>query len=392
MYINSAQPIVLGSGRTISKATLFNVLHYGGWLAYGSVSFAWDDPSFGPWSAALESTLWIAWGAVVTLGFRSVYRRARAARVSYASLGLLALALSVIGMPLWYGVHVGVLKACLPTLLQLHGMRSVLAPFAHYMASLPLLIPLGNLFPYGCALVTWSSLYFCINAMLDLETEHARVVSALKLADGARLRALQSQLNPHFLFNALNGIATLIRDHDGTAAAEMVDTLSDFLRFTLQKLESPEILVAEELAFIEQYLRIQRFRFGDRLRSSVVAEPETHGAFVPTLILQPLVENAVRHGVLAREEGGALAVAICKRGDTLVVSVEDDGPGIAGGTQPFGMGLRNSAERLSALYGDEAHMSVGPRAEGGGFAVVLRLPFRQQPQMYPASAEAAASA
>jgi hypothetical protein len=392
MYINNAQPIVLGSGRKISKATVFNALHYGGWIAYGSVSFAWDDPSFGPWSAGLESALWIAWGCGITLVFRSVYRRARAARVSYTSLGLLALALSLLGVPIWYGIHVAALQAWLPRLLQLHGMRSIFAPFASYMASLPLLIPPGNWFPYGCALLTWSSLYFCINAMLDLEIERARVVSALKLADGARLRALQSQLNPHFLFNALNGIATLIRDDDGTTAAEMVDTLSDFLRFTLQKLESPEILVAEELAFIEQYLRIQRFRFGSRLRSSVVADPETHGAFVPTLILQPLVENAVRHGILAREEGGALAVAIRKRGDMLVVSVEDDGPGIGDGTLPFGVGLRNSAERLSALYGDEAHMSVGPRPQGGGFAVVLRLPFRQRPQVYPASTEAAATA
>src|ERR1700678_1195536 len=109
MHINSAQPIVLGSGRTISKATLFNVLHYGGWLAYGSVSFAWDDSGFGPWAAGFESLLWIAWGAGMALGFRAVYRRARAARVSYASLGALTLALSVVGMPVWYGVHVAVL-------------------------------------------------------------------------------------------------------------------------------------------------------------------------------------------------------------------------------------------------------------------------------------------
>jgi LytS/YehU family sensor histidine kinase len=284
------------------------------------------------------------------------------------------------------------LRATLAGLLHLHGIGAHFTPFAIVISKEPWLLPVDEVFPYGCALLTWSSLYFGINAMLDLEIERARVVRALKLADSARLRALQSQLNPHFLFNSLNGIATLIRENDGTMAAEMVDTLSDFLRLTLQKFESPEIVVAEELEFIERYLRIQRFRFGSRLRASVDADPETYGALLPTLILQPLVENAVRHGVLAREEGGALSVSIRKRDGVLVVSVEDDGPGIgAGGAKAFGVGLGNSAERLSALYGDDANMSVGPRPGGGGFAVVLRLPFRKAPETRASSSRLAAA-
>jgi LytS/YehU family sensor histidine kinase len=216
--------------------------------------------------------------------------------------------------------------------------------------------------------------------MLDLETERARSVRALKLAESARLRALQSQLNPHFLFNALNGIATLVREGERTRAGDMVDTLGDFLRSTLQKLDTPEIPVSEELAFVEQYLRIQRLRFGSYFRSSVDADPETYDALVPTLILQPLVENAVRHGVLARAQGGELTVSIRRREEVLVISVEDDGPGLGdGGAHPYGVGLKNSAERLAALYGDDAHMSVGPRPYGRGFAVVVFLPFRKAP-------------
>ena len=136
--------------------------------------------------------------------------------------------------------------------------------------------PIGHWMLFTSLLSAWCSLYFGIKAMLDLEAERARSVRALKLADSARLRALQSQLNPHFLFNALNGIATLIREGDRTRAAATVDTLSDFLRLTLQKLDSPEIPVREELAFVEQYLRIQRLRFGSSFRATVDADPETH--------------------------------------------------------------------------------------------------------------------
>jgi LytS/YehU family sensor histidine kinase len=242
--------------------------------------------------------------------------------------------------------------------------------------------PIGHWVMFTTLLSTWCSLYFGINAMLDLEAERARSVRALKLADSARLRALQSQLNPHFLFNALNGIATLIREGDRAQAADTVDTLSDFLRLTLQTLDSPEISVREELAFVELYLRIQRLRFGSSLRATVDADPATYDALVPTLILQPLVENAVRHGVLACARGGALSVSIRRRDEVLVMTVEDDGPGLGDkSAHPYGVGFKNSAERLAALYGDDAHMSVGARPNGRGFVVVVFLPFRKASSM-----------
>jgi LytS/YehU family sensor histidine kinase len=194
------------------------------------------------------------------------------------------------------------------------------------------------------------------------------------------------------LFNALNGIATLVREGDRMRAAETVDMLSDFLRLTLQKLDSPEIPVREELAFVEQYLRIQRLRFGSSFRATVDTDPETQDALVPTLILQPLVENAVRHGVLARAQGGALSVSIRQHDEVLVITVEDDGPGLGGeGAHPYGVGLKNSAERLAALYGDGAHMSVGARPDGGGFVVVVFLPFRNAPGTPGSTARVAAA-
>ena len=281
------------------------------------------------------------------------------------------------GGALWYSATEALLRLGYLALSHFAGLWPLFEAAAHADALYPWWIPFGYWLFFASFLFTWSSLYFGINAMLDLETERANVARALKLADTARLRALQSNLNPHFLFNALNGIATLIRERDVTAASAMVDALSVFLRSTLQRLNSPEIQVAEELQLIEQYLRIQRFRFGDRLRSIVHADPDALDALIPTLILQPLVENAVRHGILPREDGGSLWVSIRRDVETLVVSVEDDGPGLTHDlANSAGVGLVNSRDRLSALYGSAAQLTVGPRTEGGGFAVVIRMPFR----------------
>jgi signal transduction histidine kinase len=334
--------------------------------------------------------IWLSGGIALTLGFREVFRRGRLAGWSFTSLVILAGMLSILAAPIWYAVaHTLVLVSLTGT--QALGFGAMFARLASDVtAESRWWIPLSNWMTYTSVLLTWSSLYFGINAMLDLESEHARSAHALKLADSARLRALQSQLNPHFLFNALNGIATLIREGDRARAADTVDTLSDFLRLSLQTLDSPEIPVREELAFVEQYLRIQRLRFGSSLRATVDADPETHDALVPTLILQPLVENAVRHGILARAQGGMVSVSVRRRDDVLVITVEDDGPGLGDeGAHAYGVGFKNSVERLAALYGDDAHMSVGARPYGRGFVVVVFVPFRKVPGMAANPARAA---
>jgi two-component system, LytTR family, sensor kinase len=378
--INTNNPISLASGRTISKATLFNVLNWGGWLALGTMLIPYNVGKEGRWPAALDVVTWIVCGLVVTLGFRRLLRRARSVRLSSRSLAVLVLALSAFGAAVWYLACIELARASLAGIMQVRGFGAIFAKYAAETAAQPWLIPGDYWVFYAPTLLTWCSAYVGINSMLDLERERARSVNALKLADSARLRALQSQLNPHFLFNALNGIATLIRESERTRAADMVDMLGDFLRSTLQKLDSPEIPVREELAFVEQYLRIQRLRFGSYFRASIEADPETYDALVPTLILQPLVENAVRHGVLARAQGGELTVSIRRCDEALVITVEDDGPGLADdGAHPYGVGLKNSAERLAALYGDDAHMSVGPRPYARGFSVVMFLPFRTAP-------------
>jgi two-component system, LytTR family, sensor kinase len=382
-HISMDNRISLASGRTLSKATLFWGLHLGGWVGFGTFVWALNVAGIGPFPAALEELIWVACGFTLTLGLRRVFRCGRLAGWSYTSLGMLAVTLSVLAAPIWYVMDMPLLRASLAGVGHWPDLSAMFAREARETAMQPRWwLSIGHWMMFTSLLLTWSSLYFGINAMLDLEIERARSVHALKLADSARLRALQSQLNPHFLFNALNGIATLIREGERTRGADMIDMLGDFLRSTVQKLDSPEIPVREELAFVEQYLRIQHLRFGSYFHSSADVDPDTSDALVPTLLLQPLVENAVRHGVLARAQGGTLSISIRRRDAVLVITVEDDGPGLGdAGAHPYGVGLKNSAERLVALYGDAAHMSAGPRPYGRGFAVVVFLPFRKAPAL-----------
>jgi two-component sensor histidine kinase len=374
---NSANSLQLSSGRELSKTTLFYLLHSAGWIVIAVISIASDYAKKGLWPGILEDVSWVACGWVLTLAFRPIYQRARLSHRSYAFYGVLCLLLSVPGAALWYSASEALLRLGYLAVSQFPGLWPIFATAAQTDAAYPWWIEFQYWLFFSSFLFTWSSLYFGINAMFDLETEKANVARALKLADTAHLRALQSNLNPHFLFNALNGIATLVREGDASAASAMIDALSVLLRSTLQRLNTAEIRVSEELQLIEQYLRIQRFRFGDRLRSTVVVEPDALDALIPTLILQPLVENAVRHGVLPREDGGSLWISIRKVLETLIVSVEDDGPGLQPGvTSAVGLGLENSRDRLAALYGTTAQLTVGS-STNGGFGVVISMPFHR---------------
>jgi two-component system, LytTR family, sensor kinase len=369
------QEIVLGSGREISKATLFWALNLGGWLAVGVVVFAWGMSARGPLIAGVDELIWNISGIGLTCGFRIVYRRARAV-ATYQSLGMLILLFCVAGALVWYGVYWLLIRAFVAALAVWSGGDADIVQ--GLLSVTPWVIPVRTWITCGCLLLTWSSLYFGINAIIDLEIERERAARAVKLADRARLSALQTQLNPHFLFNALNGIAALIRADNRSTAAAMVDDLGAFLRAILQKLDSPEISVADEIALVNQYLQIQRRRFGNRLQIDICVEPETMGACLPTLILQPLVENALQHGILVLESGGTIQVDIRRQDDKLLITVNDDGVGTESGSHVRGLGLRNCADRLSALYGSDARLSAGAGRNGKGFAANIDLPFRKE--------------
>ncbi|HMY72359.1 MAG TPA: histidine kinase, partial [Blastocatellia bacterium] len=180
---------------------------------------------------------------------------------------------------------------------------------------------------------------------------------------------------PHFLFNTLNTIATLVRKQDNDAAVRMLAGLSDLLRHTLAQVDKQEVPLKQELEFIEQYLEIEQARFRDRLTVHWQVASETLTASVPNLILQPLVENAVRHGISKRAAGGTIEIRAWRDGDELLMQVRDDGPGLpesAEASPGLGVGLANTQARLERLYGANHKFTL---RNGKGVTVTLAIPF-----------------
>lgn len=192
----------------------------------------------------------------------------------------------------------------------------------------------------------------------------------------ARLEALRMQLNPHFLFNTLHAVSTLV-ERDPRGVRRMIARLSELLRHTLNSEGDQEIPLESELDFLRRYLEIMEIRFQGRLEVQRQIEPEVLSALVPNLILQPLVENAVKHGVGNKVGVGRIELRARREGDELVLGVRDDGPGLSGGTMPSsagGVGLRNVRARLEELYGDDQGLTFH-EADGGGLLAEIRLPF-----------------
>lgn len=194
----------------------------------------------------------------------------------------------------------------------------------------------------------------------------------------AELQMLKMQLHPHFLFNTLNGITGLVRDNDNAAAVEMLVGLSDLLRQTLDSAGKQEVRLSEELEWLELYLKLQQIRFSDRLRVSINAKPDTLDAMVPNLITQPLVENAIRHGIGPRAQPGSVSLSAERDHSRLQLMVSDDGVGLPEGWRlesSKGMGLLNTEARLRQLFGSDFVFEVRNR-EQGGVEVLLAIPLQ----------------
>jgi two-component system LytT family sensor kinase len=230
-------------------------------------------------------------------------------------------------------------------------------------------------------LFLWCNLYFSIKQWQQSMRERERLVRAESEVREARLTALRYQLNPHFLFNSLNAASSLVLQGKATAATRMLAQIGELLRTTLDNDARAEIPLSQELAFVEQYLAIEQTRLGDRLRISTAISRETLDAAVPSMLLQPLAENAVRHGVAPLIEGGTIAIASVNRGDRLLMTIRNSGPRTNGlppqnGGTSKGIGLPNTAERLKTLYGNDQRLSFS-FPEEGGYEVTIEIPFRK---------------
>jgi two-component system, LytTR family, sensor kinase len=207
----------------------------------------------------------------------------------------------------------------------------------------------------------------------DRELRSSRLEAKLARAE---LEVLKRQLHPHFLFNTLHAVSALMH-RDVEAADRMLARLSDLLRLAMEDVGAQEVTLQHEMEFLERYLEIEQTRFADRLRVAVEVAPETLDALVPSLVLQPLVENAIRHGIASRAGGGRLEIRAARDGSALRLEVRDDGPGFPGGVPPkTGVGITNTRARLEQLYGREHRFEMRNRPEGG-LEILLLVPFRR---------------
>ena len=204
-------------------------------------------------------------------------------------------------------------------------------------------------------------------------TEAARLNEELSKA---QLTALRRQLEPHFMYNTLNTIAGLVRDERNAAAVNMIVGLSEFLRRATEDSHRAQVTLAEEVEYLQRYLDIQKLRFGERLQVRIDIPADLLHAQVPNLLLQPLVENAIKHGIVNRIAGGTVRITAAHRNDALLLTIHNDGPALPADWQPaeIGVGIGNLRTRLQILHGGNFGLQLRP-AEGGGVEVFVNLPF-----------------
>jgi signal transduction histidine kinase len=235
-------------------------------------------------------------------------------------------------------------------------------------------------------LVAWSALYYAINYFLQVEEQADRLERLEAQATSAQLAMLRYQLNPHFLFNTLNSISTLVLLKQTEPANAMLTRLSSFLRHTLVTQPGGKVSIAQEVETLQLYLEIERMRFEERLRTVFRIDPAAAGAQIPSMLLQPLVENAIKYAVSAQEEGARISLTAQVLGRRLRVTVSDTGPGLQNrgstrrsyegghsGATSTGVGLANIRDRLAQAYGEDHRFEIQSPPEGG-FTVIVELP------------------
>jgi two-component system sensor histidine kinase AlgZ len=233
------------------------------------------------------------------------------------------------------------------------------------------------------ALIAWVSFYFGIKHYLELLEKHRLLVETEMMANEAQLRALRYQLQPHFLFNTLNAISTLVLQNQTFAATEMIGKLAHLLRSTLDAPDIHTIPLSDELAVTEEYLAIEEVRFKDRLFVRWDIDLSLIDTLVPRLILQPLVENAVRHGIARRPQGGFILVRVRREGNYITLLIENEPPEessavlLDGIPRTGGVGLENVRQRLEQMYGTRGAMHTSTNASGN-YEVHLSFPLNER--------------
>lgn len=242
---------------------------------------------------------------------------------------------------------------------------------------------LSTLFLDFTVLAAWSALYYAINFYLIIEEQADQLLRLETQASSAHLAMLRYQLNPHFLFNTLNSISTLVLLKQTERANAMLSRLSSFLRYTLANEPTAQVTVEQEVETLKLYLEIEKMRFEERLRPSFTIDPRVARARLPSLLLQPLVENAIKYAVTPQEEGADIVVSARLSGERVQITVNDTGPGLNGrALRPSfstGVGLANIRDRLAQAFGPDHRFDAGSKPSGG-FGVLIEFPLQTDEQ------------
>jgi two-component sensor histidine kinase len=361
----------------LSQNRLFWVLHLGGWFAWGVVgkygytrAMLEEDTAPGYFLYVMAIT---AIAVVLSLGLRYVYRwvmrRPVWAQVVVLLLGSVAAGYAWLRCRSYIYSNWFEKQEDMTAWLEKLGDSAELYQKVSYMETW---------LAAWTVMLAWSVLYFMIKYYQLFQEVQKSALKSAAMAHEAQLKMLRYQLNPHFLFNTLNAISTLVLEQETEAANRMVTRLSSFLRHSLDNDPMQKVTLEQELAALQLYLDIEKVRFEERLTLERDIQKEAAEALIPSLLLQPLVENAIKYGIARSEEGGHLRIAARVFAGDLLLELSDDGPGaeLVDGqlSSANGVGLRNTRERLAELYGNRHSFRLSA-TDPHGLTVNIRIPY-----------------
>jgi sensor histidine kinase YesM len=320
---------------------------------------------FYPPSVLYGAVLWGWWGCIASLTWGLAPRAPAILRFSRSTIGLHVLAGSILGI-----AH----------LLLLGSLGFTVAGWRVHQTALEIWMSMLNVNRFGIEILTFGFVFGVIAIVqyqMRAQSDAMRALELEKQLSVAHLRALQMQLEPHFLFNTLNAITTLVELGRQQQAAEMLAHLNRILKSTLDRTTPEKVPLSQELDLMENYLAIEQVRFADRLRIEIKVEPGALDSLVPCFLLQPIVENAIRHGIAHCESNGLVEASARRVGDELQLKVRDTGGGRNKRKENgHGIGLSNTRERLAHFY-EEAYLMKAEPIDSGGFEVAISIPYER---------------
>ena len=343
------------------KNRAFWMLQSAGWAGYFVLRTLSGIANSMGWFYVVHTALLTATGYSITLLMASAFRRLIRMQPVYTWVGTIVIVAIAAGA--FSAIETWSVSTFIDPGVRAEGMR--------FFSAILLTVSV---------LLAWSALYYSINFFILLEAQTDRLLRLESQASNAQLAMLRYQLNPHFLFNTLNSISTLVLLKQTDRANAMLSRLSSFLRYTLVNESTGMVTVAQEVETLKLYLEIEKMRFEERLRPHFHIDPTVMRAHLPSLLLQPLIENGIKYAVTPQEEGADISIELRREADRVFITVSDTGPGADSqyqvrAAQSTGVGLANIRDRLAQAYGDNHRFETQSEITGG-FRVFIEIPYQ----------------